>query len=140
MSDWILASDKLGKILADRFFKARCRVPTDEVFSSPDRQMPPIFNFSMDTTEAAEINMGVMNDVVRRIDEYHKKVIRGIIDSVGEVVDEFPTRDDVASDLNGRFAGEDDSHVLIRVDCFLVKISKETATKILALGFVPASN
>lgn len=137
MSDWILASDKLGKILADRFFKARCRVPTDEVFPA-DKPSFPRFNFSMDTTEAVEINMDIISDVVQRIDEYHKKVIRGIINSVGEVVDEFPTRDDVASDLNGRFAGEDDSHVLIRVDCFLVKISKETATKILALGHSPS--
>lgn len=136
MNDWRGAGDKLGCILRDRFHQIRRDIPTDEIVSAAtDSMVLSGVNFTMSTDEGpVDIDVNIIKDVIDRINESHKKLILELAGSIGEVVGETPLR---PADLESHFAGEDDSNVFLRVDEMFLKIGKETATKILALGAVP---
>ena len=137
MTDWKDAGVKLGNILKDRFHKIRQDIPTDEIVSAATRSIVSSgVNFTISTVDGpVEIDVNIIKDVIEKINDSHKKLILELANSIGEVVGDTPLRE--SSDSDCMFAGENDSSVFLRVDGMFLKIGKETATKILALGVVP---
>lgn len=139
MNGWRDAGIKLAQMLADRFYEARLDFPTEEITVAANQSIALSgLNFMVSTEDGpVEIDVNLIKAVVDKINDSHKKIILEIIGSVGEFIGDVPPKESAKKDEEDRYAGEDEDHVFLRLDGMLMKISKDMATKILALGVVP---
>lgn len=137
--EWREATRRLGDLFVNRFKNIRRDVPADDIVAvavnSVMKAFPPL-TVGADQ-EPLGIDGSMMKDLIDEINRNHRERILRLANSIGEVVEDIPPRDDIAADIDGRYAGEDESHVFMRVDGFTIKIGKDTAMKILALGAIP---
>jgi hypothetical protein len=139
MSEWREAGVKLGQILADRFHEIRRDIPSEEITTAAMQSIALSgFNFTMSTEDGpVEIDVNLIKAVIDKINDSHKKGIMELIGSIGELIKEVPLKENAKADVEGRYAGEDETHIFLCLDGMLMKINKEMATKILTLGVVP---
>lgn len=135
--DWRVVTNKVANLFVERVKDIRRDVPADEIVSRTIESFSKS-SFSVTTENAiGDIDVGVIAELIRQINESHHVRIGLLANSLGEVVGESQMDDGFATDIFGRFAGEEESHVLMRVDGMLIRVGKEAALKVLALGYVP---
>lgn len=141
--DWRRACSSLGKIFADRFHDIRRDIDADKIVeaavTSVATVMPaPMGAMTVSTQDGPmEVDMSAMVELINQINKSHKERILELANSIGTVVEEVPLRTDIAEDIHGRFVGEDERHVFMVVEGMKIRVEKEVAMKILALGALP---
>ena len=139
MSEWREAGVKLGQMLAGRFHEIRRDIPSEEITTAAMQSIALSgFNFTMTTEDGpVEIDVNLIKAVIDKINESHKKGMMELVESIGEFIKEVPLKENAKEDVESRYAGEDEAHIFLCLDGMLIKINKDMATKILALGVVP---
>jgi len=134
--DWRVVTNKVANLFVERVKDIRRDVPADEIVSRTIESFSKS-SFSVTTEDATgDLDVGHIAALIRQINESHHVRIRLLASSLGEVVGESHLDEVFATDIFG-FAGEEESHVLMRVDGTLIRVGKEAALKVLALGYVP---
>lgn len=141
--DWRQAVHRLGEIFVERFREIRRDINADRIVeaavASVSKSPPaPMGTMTVSAQDGPlEIDMSAMVELINQINKGHKERIVELANSIGTVVEEVPLRTDVAEDISGRYAGEDDGHVFMVVEGMKIRIEKEVALKVLALGSLP---
>ena len=142
-SEWRQATQRLGEIFVERFRDIRRDIDADRIVeaavASVSKSPPALMGTMTVSTQDGpfEFDMSVMAELINQINKGHKERIVELANSIGTVVDEVPLREDVAEDISGRYAGEDEGHVFMVVEGMKIMVEKEVALKILALGTLP---
>lgn len=131
--DWEAASLRLIAILKERTGEIRRDISSDRILESVrgDILASGVGPEFKDFPEGTQMEM--LETLLLGINEDHKKRIRVFVEGVGSIVD--------GSVLDGdSFSGEDESHVFVNFERMRVKLEKDVALKIVALGYVPAGS
>ena len=135
--DWSVATNKVANLFIERVKDIRRDIPAGEIVSRAVESLVSS-SFTVTTTEVpGDIDIGLLSELIGQINQSHRERIESLANSLGEVVGESRLEEGFATDIFGRFAGEEESHVLMRVDGMIIKISKDTALKVLSLGHGP---
>lgn len=135
--DWRSATNKLADLFIERVKDIRRDIPAGEIVSCTVESLARS-SFTVTTDEATgDIDMGLLSELIGRINDWHRGRIVSLANSLGEVVGESRLEEGFATDIFGRFAGEEESHVFMRVDGMLIRVCKQVVLKALALGHVP---
>lgn len=141
-TDWKEAAERLARIFVERVKEIRRNVPADEIVARAVATFAaaPSFTSGYGTSNfelTDPIDIAPIAKLLEEINESHRNRIRSLANSIGEVVRVHTFPDNIAMDMSGWFAGEEESFLLLQVDDLVIRVSKETATKVLALGFIP---
>lgn len=142
-ADWRESVRRLGDIFVERFREIRSDFDPDRMVEAAVASVSKSPPAPMGTTTVSmrdgpmEVDMSVMLELINQINKGHKDRIFEIANSIGSVVEEVPLRTDFAEDISGRYAGEDELHVFMVVEGMKIRIEKEVALKVLALGCLP---
>jgi len=137
--DWCLATDKMSSLFVKRVKNITEDIPEDDIVNKVRHSLlnPSEETYTFSTDDPKDIDLEVLFEFARHLNTNHRDRIRGLAESIGEIVGEQELPTDIATDMDGWFAGEGDSHVLMRVDELLIKVEKDMVIKILALGELP---
>jgi hypothetical protein len=137
--DWSLATDKMSSLFVKRVKKITQDIPEDEIVNKVRKSLlnPSEDTYMFSTDDPKDIDLGLLSEFARHLNASHRDRIRGLAESIGEIVGEEELPTDIATDLGGWFAGEGKSHVLMRVDELLIKVEKDMVIRILTLGELP---
>ena len=137
--DWGLATDKMSSLFVRRVKNITQDIPEQEIVNKVRQSLlnPSEETYAFSTDDPKDIDLVLLFEFARHLNTNHRDRIRGLAESIGEIVGEEELPTDIAMDMGGCFAGEEESHVLMRVDELLIKVEKEMVTRILALGELP---
>jgi hypothetical protein len=142
-SDWKECVDKVAMAVFDRIREIKRDIPVDSIrksaIKSLSKVVPSGTGFPLMTPYGeVEIDMTSLVDVVDRINGSHRERVAEFLATLGEfvVIHELPEQ---ARNPNpdSRFAGENGDSVHLRYNGIIIRIDKEYALKIAALGYVP---
>lgn len=122
MTDWHEATERLRTIFADKVRRIRLDIPADEIAEEAGKA----FLAGTPGDDGSWLMEGSgLEALIRRINSGHKDGIVRIANEIGTVVKEEHV--DV----------EDEENIFMGTNGLLIRISKETALKILTLGEIP---
>lgn len=140
-TDWKEATDRLARIFVERVKEIRRDVSEDEFVARAVATFAAAVSasgYGTSTLELTEpIDIAPIAKLIEEINESHRNRIRSLANSIGEIAGVQTLPENIAMDMSGWFVGEEDSSVLMQVDDLVIRVPKETATKILSLGFMP---
>lgn len=122
MTDWNDATDRLRTIFADKVRRIRLDIPADEIAEEAGKAL--LAGTPGDDGSWLMDGSGLAS-LINKINGGHKESIVRVANEIGAVVED------------GSDEGEDEENVFVRVNDILIRISKETALKILTLGEIP---
>jgi hypothetical protein len=143
-NDWKECVDKVAMAVFDRIWEIKRDIPVDSVRKSAIKSLykvvPSGTGFPLMTPDGeVEIDMTSLVDVVDRINGSHRERVAEFLATLGEFVaiHELPEQSSNL-DPDSRFAGENGDSVYLQYNgSIIIRIDKEYALKIAALGYVP---
>ena len=122
MTDWHEATERLRAIFADKVRRIRLEIPADEIAEEAGKA----FLAGTPGDDGSWLMEGSgLEALIRRINSGHKDGIVRIANEIGTVVKEEHVN------------VEDEENIFMGTNGLLIRISKETAIKILTLGEIP---
>jgi hypothetical protein len=122
MIDWHEATERLRTIFADKVRRIRLDIPADEIAEEAGKA----FLAGTPGDDGSWLMEGSgLEALIRRINSGHKDGIVRIANEIGTVVKEEHVN------------VEDEENIFMGTNGLLIRISKETALKILTLGEIP---
>lgn len=122
MTDWHEATERLRSIFADKVRRIRLDIPADEIAEEAGKA----FLAGTPGDDGSWLMEGSgLEALIRRINSGHKDGIVRIANEIGTVVEEEHVNI------------EDEENIFMGANGLLIRISKETALKILTLGEIP---
>lgn len=122
MTDWHEATERLRTIFADKARRIRLDIPADEIAEEAGKA----FLAGTPGDDGSWLMEGSgLEALIRRINSGHKDEIVRIANEIGTVVEEEHVN------------VEDEENIFMGTNGLLIRISKETALKILMLGEIP---
>lgn len=120
MTDWTEATERLRTIFEEKVRRIRLDIPADEIAEEAGKA----FLAGTPGDDGSWLMEGSgLEALINRINGGHKEGIFKIANEIGAVVEEEGVNDE--------------DHIFLRANGLLIKIHKETALKILALGEIP---
>lgn len=122
MTDWHEATERLRAIFADKVRRIRLDIPADEIAEEAGKSL---LAGVADEDGSLKMDGSGLMALIDRINDGHRENILRIANEIGTVVKEEHV--DV----------EDEENIFMGANGLLIRISKETALKILTLGEIP---
>jgi len=122
--DWSVVSDEVKKILSEKFREIRRDISAEEIMEKVAESLSSFkpSGISMDVS-GVDIDMSMVVDLLQKYNDRHREKILKLANSLGSVF--------------GEEYALDEDHILIEINDMRIKIKKDIALKISALGFVP---
>lgn len=133
--DWDAAIPKLLMILKEKATEIRRDISPEMILESARAD---ILASGVDASGLElgdfpeEIQMRMLETLLRGINDEHRDRIRKFLESLGEVSGD-------AGMLGDSFLGEDETHVFVSFERMRIKFKKDLALKIVSLGYAPAT-
>ena len=133
--DWDAAIPKLLMILKEKATEIRRDISPERILESARAD---ILASGVDASGLElgdfpeEIQMRMLETLLRGINDEHRDRIRKFLESLGEVSGD-------AGMLGDSFLGEDETHVFVSFERMRIKFKKDLALKIVSLGYAPAT-
>jgi hypothetical protein len=122
MTDWHEATERLRTIFVEKAHRIRLDIPADEIAEEAGKA----FLAGTPGDDGSWLMEGSgLEALIRRINSGHKDEIVRIANEIGTVVEEEHVN------------VEDEENIFMGTNGLLIRISKETALKILTLGEIP---
>jgi hypothetical protein len=141
--DWKYAVEKICGLFEERCRAIRREVDADQILASAMRTLLSATDenghrMDLDDLRGSGLPVSLdarfLKDSLDQINEAHREKIVGLAESIGTVVRQY---DPHVEQINCRMVGEEEGHVLVGTSNILIRIEKDKALKILALGDLP---
>lgn len=137
---WQEIAKKFATIFQDRAWKIRREIPTEGI-AEKAAEAAIIAGINRPNAVPVETEQGPVQlpvegllEMFNEINRRHRAKIRELAESVGEITGEMEIVERIVTDCLVR---EEEDRIVVRVDGFVVSVSKDVAFKAVSLGMLP---